>query len=132
MTSHFKDIIVAVHGIDEQSRFSTVRSVATRLAGSATLLGKSQVRPVSAQPPGYFHSDVEEIASVRPLDDADNLKGSELASIGLTHYRMCHLVDRIAPPGIIAPLDEPQWPITVHDERRLCSAAGCHCSTACF
>src|SRR5437879_2367375 len=78
----FKDIIVAVHGIGEQKRFSTVRSVATRLAASRALLGKGRGHPVAPQPLGYSHSDVRNIASVRLLDDVETLKDMELASIG--------------------------------------------------
>lgn len=80
--SQFTDIIIAVHGIGEQSRFSTVRSVATRLACSETLLRNKSIRPVAPQPLGYFHSDVKKITSACLLDDAEVLAGSDLASIG--------------------------------------------------
>ena len=78
----FKDIIVAVHGIGEQKRFSTVRSVANRLAASRSLLGKVTVHPVAPQPLGYFHSEISGITSVCRLDDVESLKDMELASIG--------------------------------------------------
>jgi hypothetical protein len=95
----FKDIIVAVHGIGEQSRFSTVRSVATRLAGSKTLLGKVTVHPIGTQPLGYFHSDVEALTSVRLLDDVDNLKGTDLATIGFAEVFWADIPQKVVEEG---------------------------------
>lgn len=76
----FTDVFVAVHGIGAQSRFATVRSVATQMAGSKTLLAQSP-SPVAPQPLGYFHSDVQSMTSTRLVDDKESLKG-DLASIG--------------------------------------------------
>jgi hypothetical protein len=80
----FKDIIVAVHGIGQQSRYSTVRSVATRLAASKTLLEgvSGPVRPVAPQPLGYFHTEVRGITSATLLDDAEFLVNTPLATTG--------------------------------------------------
>src|SRR5690349_2945745 len=60
----FKDVIVTVHGIGQQIRYSTVRYVATQLAGSQALRGPGTYRPVAPQPLGYFHSEVKAITSV--------------------------------------------------------------------
>jgi hypothetical protein len=81
MSTKFTDIIIAVHGIGDQSRFSTVRSVANRLAVSKALLGESKAYPVAPQPLGYFHGAKESVSACL-LDDADSLKESDLASIG--------------------------------------------------
>ena len=81
-SQRFEDIIVVVHGIGDQDRYATVRSAATRFANSKALLSSGQERPVAPQPLGYFHSEVRSITSVRPLDDAARLQGTDLASIG--------------------------------------------------
>ena len=80
----FKDIIVAVHGIGQQSRYSTVRSIATRLAASKTLLAgvNGPARPVAPQPLGYFHSEVRDITLATLLDDAEFLVNTPLATTG--------------------------------------------------
>jgi MFS family permease len=80
----FKDVIVAVHGIGQQSRYSTVRSVATRLAASPTLLAGSldRGRPAAPQPLGYFHSEPTNITSVKLVDDAAYLGNTALATTG--------------------------------------------------
>src|SRR5437764_914119 len=95
----FKDIIVAVHGIGEQKRFSTVRSVATRLAGSRTLLGKGAGHPVAPQPLGYFHSDVSKLTSIRLLDDVETLKGMELESIGFAEVFWADIPQEVSREG---------------------------------
>ena len=95
----FKDIIVAVHGIGEQSRYSTVRSVATRLAGSRALRANSKSRPVAPQPLGYFHSDVRSFTSVRLLDDVDSLQGTDLASIGFAEVFWADIPQEVVKEG---------------------------------
>src|SRR3954452_11073526 len=77
----FKDVIVTVHGIGQQIRYSTVRYVATQLAGLPAMLGKSAYRPVAPQPLGYFHSEVKAITSVVVVDDSPKLAG-DLARVG--------------------------------------------------
>ena len=97
----FKDVIVAVHGIGQQSRYSTVRSVATRLAASKTLLaGKpGQVRPVAPQPLGYFHSEVRGITSVTLLDDAAFLGDTPLASTGFAEVFWADIPEQAVAEG---------------------------------
>jgi hypothetical protein len=79
----FTDVIVVIHGIGSQQRFDTVRSVATRLAGSKKMMTGCNGVPVAPQPLGYFHSDVQGITSIRLIDDADKLTGTDLAKIGV-------------------------------------------------
>lgn len=65
----FDDILVAIHGIGEQSRNATVRYVATRLAHSSVSWGKAgDVPPLSPQPLGWFYTDVRGAVKVAPLD----------------------------------------------------------------
>jgi hypothetical protein len=107
----FDDIFIAVHGIGEQSRFSTVRSVATRLAGSPTLLGNGTVHPVAEQPLGYFHSDVATLTSVRPLDDVKGLSPG-LASIGFAEVFWADIPQQVEHEG--STLEETKaWARTV-------------------
>ncbi len=77
----FDDIFIAVHGIGDQKRGATVRSVATRLAFSPTLYGAGQPG-FAPQPLGYFHTDVDLAVKVRPLDEIPNLQG-RLRTTGL-------------------------------------------------
>lgn len=95
----FSDIIIAVHGIGEQSRFSTVRSVATRLAGSQTLSGDGKVHPVAPQPLGYFHGDIKRLTSVRLLDDADTLKNCDLETIGVAEVFWADIPEEVVKEG---------------------------------
>lgn len=95
----FNDIIVAVHGIGKQSRFSTVRSVATQLANSQALSGTGKVRPVAPQPLGYFHSDVRSVTSVRLVDDAESLKDSDLKSVGFAEVFWADIPQEVAKEG---------------------------------
>jgi hypothetical protein len=120
----FDDIIIAVHGIGEQSRFATVRSVATRLANSQTLLpGPDRVHPVAPQPLGYFHSDVEEITSVQLLDDPKALEASGLATIGFAEVFWADIPQEVVKEG--RTLEETKaWARTVVARARsLCDRA---------
>jgi hypothetical protein len=108
----FTDIIVAVHGIGQQSRYSTVRSVATRLA-SKTLLGSANPdrRPVAPQPLGYFHSEVGSV-SVSLLDDAASLGKTALASTGFAEVYWADIPEKVAKEG--STLEETKaWARTV-------------------
>jgi len=78
----FKDIIIAVHGIGSQSRNATVRSVATRFARSIAL-SDPKFSPLSPQPLGYFHTDVQGAIKVAPLDRFGK-NGCILAGIGFS------------------------------------------------
>lgn len=110
----FKDVIVAVHGIGQQSRYSTVRSVATRLAASKALLAGSPdpVRPVALQPLGYFHSEVRDITSVSLLDDAAFLGNTALATTGFAEVFWADIPEKAADEG--STLEETKaWARTV-------------------
>lgn len=110
----FKDVIVAVHGIGQQSRYSTVRSVATRLAASKTLLAGSAdpVRPVAPQPLGYFHSEVRGITAVTLLDDAAFLGNTALATTGFAEVFWADIPEKAVDEG--STLEETKaWARTV-------------------
>jgi hypothetical protein len=108
----FKDIIVAVHGIGQQSRYSTVRSVATRLAASKTLFAGGKDRPVAPQPLGYFHSEVRGITSVSLLDDAAILASTALASTGFAEVFWADIPEQVVQEG--STLEETKaWARTV-------------------
>lgn len=110
----FKDVIIAVHGIGQQSRYSTVRSVATRLAASKTLLAGSPApaRPVAPQPLGYFHSEVREITSVTLLDDAAFLGNTALAATGFAEVFWADIPEKVVKEG--STLEETKaWARTV-------------------
>ncbi len=64
----FTDIIVSVHGIGAQERNSTVRQVATRLAGCLALGREGSAQPLAPQSLGYFHTDIQGAVNVCPLD----------------------------------------------------------------
>ena len=107
---NFEDILVAVHGIGKQSRFSTVRSVATRVATSRTYVGKG-ITPVSSQPLGYFHSDVKRVASVRLVDDATSLNPA-LQSVGFSEVFWADIPQEVVKEG--RTLEETkEWASTV-------------------
>lgn len=93
----FTDVIVAVHGIGQQSRYSTVRSVATRLAASKTLLAGSTdpVRPIAPQPLGFFHSEVRGITSATLLDDAAFLGNTALAATGFAEVFWADIPEKV-------------------------------------
>jgi hypothetical protein len=107
------DIIVAVHGIGQQRRYSTVRSVATRLASSKTLLdgGNPNRRPVAPQPLGYFHSEVGSVP-VSLLDDAAFLEKTALASTGFAEVYWADIPEKVTKEG--STLEETKaWARTV-------------------
>ncbi|HSU53292.1 MAG TPA: hypothetical protein VLT36_04465 [Candidatus Dormibacteraeota bacterium] len=97
------DILVAVHGIGEQSRFSTVQSVSVRLARSRTLLGtltgNPAIPPVAPQPLGYFHTDVKSLASVMPVDDFEMFKGSDFEKIGFSEVYWADIPEQVLKQG---------------------------------
>jgi hypothetical protein len=110
----FKDVIVAVHGIGQQSRYSTVRSVATRFAASKTLLAGSPdpACPVAPQPLGYFHSEVRDITSVTLLDDAAFLGNTALAATGFAEVFWADIPEKVVAEG--STLEETKaWARTV-------------------
>ena len=61
-TNKYDHIIVAVHGIGDQTRNATVRDVATRFARMPRL-AKAGIF-VAPQPLGYFHTDVTDAVKV--------------------------------------------------------------------
>jgi hypothetical protein len=83
--SEFTDILVAVHGIGDQSRNSTVRSVATRIAHSSMAIKRpnEDVPPVAPQPLGWFYTDERGAVRVCRLDKFES-KEHPLAPIGFT------------------------------------------------
>ena len=110
----FKDVIVAVHGIGQQSRYSTVRSVATRLAASKTLLAGSTdpARPIAPQPLGYFHREVRDITTVTLLDDAKFLVNTPLAVTGFAEVFWADIPEKVDKEG--STLEETKaWARTV-------------------
>jgi hypothetical protein len=92
----FKHIFIAVHGIGAQMRNATVRSVATRLAGSQTLVGKTASPLVSFQPLGYFFNAVKDVIRVRPLDE--NAQG-DAAGIGFAESFWADLPQDVVKEG---------------------------------
>ena len=83
--SNYEHILVAIHGIGEQSRNMTVRAVATRLALSAGAIGKEgEPAPLAPQPLGWFYSDVQGAVKVAPLDAFDPATKHSMAAIGFT------------------------------------------------
>jgi len=83
--SNYEHILVAIHGIGEQSRNMTVRAVATRLALSAGTIGKEgEPPPLAPQPLGWFYSDVQGVVKVAPLDAFDPATKHSMAAIGFT------------------------------------------------
>jgi hypothetical protein len=111
----FKDVIVAVHGIGQQSRYSTVRSVATRLASSKTLLESIPAlayAPVALQPLGYFHGESDTVTSVSLLDDAMILGNAPLASTGFAEVFWADIPAEVVKKG--STLEETKaWAHTV-------------------
>ena len=78
-SQEFHDIIVAVHGIGDQFRSETTRSVAMRFARLPRLAGDATI--VAPQPLGYFHGDGNDRIQVCPADRIIDSK-SNLSSIG--------------------------------------------------
>ena len=108
----FTDIVVVVHGIGSQLRYSTARSVATRLAVSRSMAAGCEFRPVAPQPLGYFHSDVQDLTSVRLVDDASVLRGAGLAGIGVAEVFWADIPERADEDG--STLEETKaWARTV-------------------
>jgi hypothetical protein len=95
----FTDVLVAVHGIGEQARFATVRSVATRLASSDAFHLNGKANPLTVQPLGYFHGDAKNFASLLLLDDEDNLKDTDLARIGFAEVYWADIPDEVLKEG---------------------------------
>src|SRR5215813_7582149 len=91
----FTNVIVAVHGIGEQARFATVRSVTKRWACSDLfrLNGNGQIRPIPVQPLGYFHGEMKKLTSLILLDDAAALKDTDLAKIGFAEVYWADIPD---------------------------------------
>lgn len=95
----FTDIVVVVHGIGSQLRYSTVRSVATRFAVSKSMTKGCEHPPVAPQPLGYFHSDVRDLTSVRLVDDEAVLQGAGLAGIGVAEVFWADIPERADQEG---------------------------------
>ncbi len=91
------DIVVVVHGIGDQLRNATVRSVANRMAASKALRGQST--PVAPQPLGYFHSDVRRIVETRLIDEGTRLAGASLASIGVAEVFWADIPQEVVEEG---------------------------------
>ena len=77
----YDDIIIAIHGIGNQVRNETVRSVATRLARIQKLANDTTL--IAPQPLGYFHKDVSDFDKVLPID-RNLASGCHLARIGFS------------------------------------------------
>jgi hypothetical protein len=108
----FNDIVVAVHGIGQQIRYSTVRSVATRLAASRTLRTGSKYPPVAPQPLGYFHSEVKGLTSVVLVDDLKALQPALLSGVGFAEVFWADIPDKVLKEG--STLEETKaWARTV-------------------
>jgi hypothetical protein len=97
--SRFDDILVTIHGIGAQSRNSTVRYVATRLAHSSISLGQPDVPPpVSPQPLGWFYSDIRDAVKVAPLDSFSS-PSHPLARIGFTEVFWADIPQEVVKEG---------------------------------
>ena len=98
--SNYEHILVAIHGIGEQSRNMTVRAVATRLALSAATIGKEgEPPPLAPQPLGWFHSDVEGAVKVAPLDAFDPETKHSMAAIGFTEVFWADIPQEVVKEG---------------------------------
>lgn len=95
--SEFDHILVAIHGIGEQSRNATVRSVATRLAHSSAS-ASTDLPPLSPQPLGWFYTDVRGAVKVAPLDSFDDPKHS-LGRIGFTEVFWADIPQEVVEEG---------------------------------
>lgn len=95
----FADILVAIHGIGEQSRNSTVRSVATRLAQSSLAMkNPDDLPPLAPQPLGWFFSDVKGAVKVAPLDVFDTAE-HPLARVGFTEVFWADIPEEVVTEG---------------------------------
>lgn len=95
----FTDVLVAVHGIGEQARFATVRSVTERIARSDLFQSNGKGTPIPIQPLGYFHGEMKKLTSLIQLDDADTLKDSDLARIGFAEVYWADIPDEVLKEG---------------------------------
>jgi hypothetical protein len=96
--SQYADILVAIHGIGDQSRNSTVRAVATRLALSSTSMGKAtDPPPLSPQPLGWFHTDVRGAVKVAPMDSFEPTHS--LARVGFTEVFWADIPEQVVEEG---------------------------------
>ncbi len=108
----YADIIVAVHGIGEQSRFATVRSVANRLAQSCELRGENDPEPLAPQPLGYFHPAVRGATEVLRLDRFGDDAKYALAGVGFTEVFWADIPQQVDKEG--ATLEETKaWARTI-------------------
>jgi len=97
--SEFGDILVAIHGIGEQSRNTTVRSVATRLAHSSiSVTNSDDLPPLAPQPLGWFYTDVRGAVKVAPLDSFDSPQ-HPLARIGFTEVFWADIPQEVVTEG---------------------------------
>ncbi len=95
----FDDILVAIHGIGEQSRNSTVRSVATRLAQSSLAFANpDDLPPLAPQPLGWFFSDVKGAVKIAPLDFFDATE-HPLARTGFTEVFWADIPEDVVTEG---------------------------------
>jgi hypothetical protein len=98
--SNYEHILVAIHGIGEQSRNMTVRAVATRLALSAGTIGKEgEPPPLAPQPLGWFYSDVQGAVKVAPLDAFDPETKHSMATIGFTEVFWADIPQEVVKEG---------------------------------
>jgi hypothetical protein len=98
--SNYEHILVAIHGIGEQSRNMTVRAVATRLALSAGTIGREgEPPPLAPQPLGWFHSDVQGAVKVAPLDAFDPETKHSMAAIGFTEVFWADIPQEVVKEG---------------------------------
>lgn len=92
------DIFIAVHGIGEQNRNSTVQAVATQLA-RATVLGKYWSRPpVAPQPLGYFQGSDHSAGLVSPIATAA-ATGESPVAIGLAEVYWADIPREVVEEG---------------------------------
>ncbi|MDQ6656570.1 MAG: hypothetical protein M3Y80_12260 [Verrucomicrobiota bacterium] len=97
--TEFADILIAIHGIGKQSRNTTIRDVATRLAhSSAAVLGEGELPPVAPQPLGWFHSDVRGAVKVAPLDRFAT-ESHPLARTGFTEVFWADIPQQVVQEG---------------------------------
>lgn len=86
----YSDIIVAVHGVGDQMRNETIRSVATRLARIGSLAGNQVL--IAPQPLGYFfRTDVHPI----PVSPIDRMVGGQLSHIGFSEAYWADIPDQV-------------------------------------
>ena len=105
-TQTFDHIVVAVHGIGEQKHAATVRSVASRLAASASLLtpatqpvpgGTPRALPVAPQPLGHFVADPTFVPSL--VDRLPLLKDTPLEKIGFAEVYWANIPQSVVQEG---------------------------------